>query len=239
MKITAFNGSPWGPTSNTQIIVDEFLAGATDAGAKTETILLQQRDIRPCKGCFDCLVNTPGKCSVKDEMPKLLKKFMASDIVVFATPLYIDNVSGPMKIFMDRLIQLVEPHFEKAPDGRYRHRKRFPEYPKFAVIANGHLPEQAIFDVLRLLFRRLARNMHTELVAEVYRPTGGLLRSQDITFKKVIKEYKLLLRKAGSELAKEGKFTEQTVELLEKQLMDPDQYAEYANEQWDNMLLNA
>jgi multimeric flavodoxin WrbA len=164
---------------------------------------------------------------------------MGSEIVVFATPLYIDNVSGPMKIFMDRLIQLVEPHFEKAPDGEYRHRKRFPKYPKFAVIANGHLPEQSIFDVLRLLFRRLARNMHTELVAEVYRPTGGLLRSEDVMLKAVIKEYKQLLRKAGSELAEKGKINEQTAELLEKQMMDPDQYAEYANEKWDNMLLNA
>ncbi|MHC4160262.1 MAG: flavodoxin family protein [Planctomycetota bacterium] len=239
MKITAFNGSPWGTMSNTQIMVDEFLVGATDAGAKTETILLQQRDIKPCTGCFDCLVKTPGKCSIKDEMPKLIKKFMASEIVVFATPLYIDNISGLMKMFMDRLIQFVEPHFEKAPDGQYRHRKRFPKYPKFAVIANGHMPEQSIFDVLRLLFRRLARNMHTELVAEIYRPTGGLLRSEDVMFKAVIKEYKQLLRKAGSELVTEGKFTEQTAELLEKQLMEPDKYAEYANERWDNMLLNA
>jgi hypothetical protein len=101
------------------------------------------------------------------------------------------------------------------------------------------MPEQPIFDVLRLLFRRFARNMHTELVAEVYRPTGGLLRSEDVMLKAVIKEHKQLLRKAGFELAEEGKITEQTAELLEKQMMDPDQYAEYANEQWDNMLLNA
>ena len=239
MKITAFNASPWANDSNTQIMVNHFLAGAAEAGAKTETVLLQRWNIRPCTGCYDCLVKTPGKCSVKDDIPELLKKFMASDIVVFATPLYIDNVTGLMKVFMDRLIQLVEPHFEKAPDGEYRHRKRYKKYPRFAVIANGHMPEQSHFQVLRLLFRRIARSMHTELVAEVYRSTGGLLRSEDIMFKAVIKEYELLLHRAGFELVKDGRISEQTAELLEKPLIETDRYVEYANKQWDNMLLKA
>src|SRR5512137_2316854 len=34
MKITAFNGSPRGDNSNTQRMVDEFLAGARQAGAE-------------------------------------------------------------------------------------------------------------------------------------------------------------------------------------------------------------
>ncbi len=239
MKITSFNGSPWGADSNTQIMVDEFLAGAGEAGAKTERILLQQWNIKPCNGCFDCLVKTPGKCSVKDDMAKLLKKFMTSDIVVFATPLYIDNVTGIMKMFMARLAQLLDSHFEKAPDGEYRHSKRYEKYPKFAVIANGHMPEQSTFEVLRLLFRRVARSLHTELVAEVYRGAGGLLRSEEFAFKPVIKQYKQLLHKAGFELVKNGRISNQTAEELEKPMIDPDQYVEYANKQWDKLLSKA
>lgn len=239
MKITSFNASPWAADSNTQIMVDEFLAGAREAGAKTERFLLQQWNIRPCKGCFDCLVKTPGKCSVKDDMPKLLKKFMASDIVVFATPLYIENVTGIMKIFMDRFAPLWDSHFEKAPDGEYRHRKRYRKYPKFVVFANGHMPEQNIFQVLRLLFRRFARSMHTEVVAEVYRAAGGLLRSQDLTFKPMINRYKQLLRKAGFELVQNGRISDQTAEDMEKPMIEPDEYAEYANRQWDKLLSKA
>jgi multimeric flavodoxin WrbA len=236
MKITAFNGSPWGTDSNTQIIVEHFLKGADDAGAKTQTILLQQYDIKPCKGCFDCMVKTPGKCSVKDDMAGLIKKFMASDVVIFATPLHLDNITGLMKVFMDRLIQLVDPHFEKAPDGQYRHKARYNAYPKIAAISNGNMPEQSHFEVLRLMFSRLARWLHTELVAEIYRGAGGLLRSQEAAFRPIVNQYLQLVQKAGFELAKNGKVSQQTAFELDQPLIDPDQYAEYANKQWDKLL---
>ena len=161
---------------------------------------------------------------------------MASDIVIFATPLYIDNVSGLMKTFMDRLIALVDPHFEKDERGEYRHRKKHGKYPKFVVISNGNMPEQSHFQVLRVLFRRMVRSMHTELAAEVYRGSGGFLRSYDMTFKPMLEQYKQLLRKAGSELVRNGRISEQTAGDLERPMVDPDEYVEYANRQWDKML---
>ena len=128
MKITAFNGSPRGKKGNTHIMVEEFLNGAKEAGADVENIFLVEKEINHCLGCFNCWVKTPGKCVIKDDIEELLPKFIHSDIVIFATPVYVDNVTGIMKNFMDRLIPLVDPHFEKDEGGECRHLKKFKKF---------------------------------------------------------------------------------------------------------------
>ena len=113
MKITVFNGSPRGKRGNTFIMADEFLRGAEAAGAQVEQVLLVQKKISHCTGCFRCWVKTPGKCVIEDDMTVLLEKIMATDVIVFATPLYVDNVTGLMKNFMDRILPLGEPYLVK------------------------------------------------------------------------------------------------------------------------------
>ena len=167
MKITVFNGSPRGEKGNTNFIVKEFLKGAIEAGAETENIFLVKHKITHCLGCFNCWEKTPGKCVINDDMNNLLGKFINSDVVVFATPLYVDNVSGIMKNFMDRLIPLGDPHFTKDEKGETRHLKGYNSSPKIVVISNCGFPENSHFQVLRLLFRRIARNFHTEIVLEL------------------------------------------------------------------------
>ena len=121
MKITIFNGSPRTEHGNTHIMVSEFMKGAEQAGAEVENIFLAKMKISPCMGCFGCLLKKPGKCVIIDDMSELLEKFVHSDIVVFATPLYVDNVTGIMKNFMDRLIPIADPHFEKDNGGECVH----------------------------------------------------------------------------------------------------------------------
>ena len=104
VRITAFNGSPRGERSNTHKIVAEFLKGAEEASAEVENIFLVDREIGHCTGCFGCWIKTPGNCVIKDDMDSLRENFMGSDIVVMATPVYVDGVSGIMKTFMDRMI---------------------------------------------------------------------------------------------------------------------------------------
>ena len=54
MKITAFNGSPRAEKGNTNLVVEEFLRGAREAGADTENISLAKMNIKPCINCFTC-----------------------------------------------------------------------------------------------------------------------------------------------------------------------------------------
>lgn len=238
MKITAFNASPWGLEGHTHILVQQFLEGAVTAGAKARNIQLLQEKIRPCNRCSACFYKTPGKCVIKDDMSNLIDKFMASDVVILATPLYIDNVTALMKLFIDRLIPILEPHYEKDPDGQYRRGKRFKKYPRFVAVSTCALPEQTNFQVLRLFFRRMARTFHTELAAEIYRAGAGLLMlgKEDLRFKTVVNQYKSLLRQAGKEFVETGKIAGPTARKLEEPIIDADDYTEYANKQWDRIL---
>ncbi len=235
MKITVFNGSPRGKRGNTHIMVKEFSKGVKKAGGVIENIFLIKKEIKPCLGCFDCWYKTPGKCIIKDDMNELLSKFLSSDIVVFATPIYIDNLTGIMKNFMDRLIPVIDPRFERDEIGECRHKKRFEKYPKIVVISNCGYPEQSHFQVLRLLFKRVARNLHSDIIAEIYRGGGWLLKTSLVS-KKLVLDYKKLLRKVGREIVKNLSLSEKTISELRKPIISVDEFIEFANKGCDKLL---
>ena len=236
MKVTVFSGSHKGREGNTLIMVEEFLKGAEEAGAETENIILAEKDIRNCRGKFECWLKTPGKCTIRDDMDDLLPRFMASDIVVFACPVYFENVPSIMKNFIDRLAPVLLPQFEEDEMGEYRHAKRYENYPKFVVISNAGLPGQTNFEVERFFFRRLARTFHTELIAEIYRGEGEIFRAKNnIILKPLIGKYKKLLRSAGKEVVENQVLSEKTVKDLEKSIVPPSLYIKFGNDEWDRL----
>ena len=226
MKITVFNGSPRAEKGNTHFMVEAFSEGAIEAGAEVENIFLVKKNIKPCLGCFDCWIKTPGRCIFSDGMDELLPKFTDSDIVVFATPLYIGNVTGIMKIFMDRTIPTATPRLEKDPAGEYRHVRRHARSPKVVVISNCGFPEQSHFQVLRLVFKRLAWLMHSEVIAEIYRGGGTILTLDRPALRAPVERYRQLLRKAGREVVANRRLSDETAARLEEPLIPRDQYAQ-------------
>ncbi len=236
MRITAFNGSPRGKGSNTGVMVSEFLAGAAARRARAEQVFLSERKIAHCMGCFKCWTATPGKCVINDDMADLMEMVMSSDLIVLATPLYVDGVTAIMKDFMDRLIPLIDPHFEEDANGEWRHVKRFSSYPDIAVISNCGMPGRQHFQVLKLHFRRMARNIHSKVTAEIYLDAGELLKNQVLILKPIIAKYRKSLRKAGEEVATDGVISPKTAAKLEKPLISASMYIKEANKYWDREL---
>ena len=54
-----------------------------------------------CKGCMQCFMD--GSCPIKDDMNKIKKELLAADLIILASPVYMHNVTGDMKNFIDRL----------------------------------------------------------------------------------------------------------------------------------------
>jgi len=235
MKITVFNGSPRGENGNTHFIVSEFCKGAADAGAEIEHVFLAKKNIEHCLGCYACWIRTPGVCVHDDDMKELNEKFAAADLVVFATPVYIDNVTGIMKDFMDRMIPMANPHFDKDETGECTH--TFPNDDarprKFMVISNCGFPEQSHFQVLRLLFRRIMRNFSAELVGEIYRGGGEMFRDKNMRASAFVLPYRELLYKAGREVVEEGRVSDETTAALEQPLVPDAMYIHASNKYWD------
>ncbi len=236
MKITAFNGSPRGEKGNTAAIAGEFLKGAAEEGAEVEQIFLVEKEIQHCRGCFSCWVGTPGRCVIGDDVQELHSKVMESDVIVLATPLYVDDVTGIMKDFMDRIIPLVDPRFEKDPDGQWRHVKRFERYPEIVVVSNSGMPGMENFQVLKLHFRRMARNFHSRVAAEIYMEMGELMRHGNVLLKPLLASYRKSLRKAGKEFVREGAISEGTQQKLDTPLIKDEMYIQQANRNWDSRL---
>ncbi len=141
MKITIFYGSIHKTRGNTYVIINEFAEGAKEAGAKVEVVLLAEKEINHCITCVKCWTKTPGRCALKDDMAGLLKIFMQSDLVVMATPVYIHNVTGIMKTFLDRMMPIIDPHQVKMENGYTGHIKKFDEYKQNVRMAAKEVVE--------------------------------------------------------------------------------------------------
>lgn len=230
MKIVIINSSPRMSKSNTHMIVEAFARGAISAGAEVENIFLAKYAIKPCMACLSCWFKTPGKCVLNDDAEMVLNRMADADLLIFATPLYVDNVSGIMKTLMDRMISKSNPLIEIDENGETRHIVKQSKLTKVGVIANCGFPEQDQFQVLRLLFQRIARNMKAELAVEIYRGEGTLLTVENAQLKPIIDQYKKLVEKAGNEAVTLGKISPETLIELEKPLIPYDVYNKAVNE---------
>jgi len=105
MKILAIHGSPRTIRSTTRILTNFVLEGAAEAGAETEMIDLCDFRVSPCTACEACSFN--GICVYEDDVPAIVARMKEADGIVFASPVYIDNVSGQMKLFFDRLADAI------------------------------------------------------------------------------------------------------------------------------------
>jgi multimeric flavodoxin WrbA len=114
MKILAIHGSPRTIRSSTRRLAQFVLEGAAEAGAETELIDLCDLRITPCTACEGCSFN--GICVFDDDVPPLVGWMKEADGIVFASPVYIDNVSGQMKVFFDRLADAI--HYQLL-SGKY------------------------------------------------------------------------------------------------------------------------
>ncbi|MBI4294683.1 MAG: flavodoxin family protein [Chloroflexi bacterium] len=106
MRVLGISGSPR-KNGNTQILLEEALASAREAGAEAELIILQGKDIKPCDGCEAC--SKTGRCHINDDMQPLYDKLLETDAIIFGTPIYFFSMTGQLKVFMDRTYALTYP----------------------------------------------------------------------------------------------------------------------------------
>jgi len=232
MKILAIQGSPRPKVSNTEKLLQEFLKGARSEGADVEIIYLKEKNIHHCVGCYTCWTKTPGVCVFKDDMPELLEKVKAADLLVYATPLYIFNVTALMKAFQDRMLPLADPHLIK--DGEtYRHPRRYSWSPKMVLVSTCGFPEISHFDGLRQVFRHLEKSGQIPLVGELLVPGAELVLRQEFIRERADYIFQAAFQ-AGIEVVRNGVVSKETEARLQQPVVSPEEVAETANIWWDS-----
>ncbi len=99
IRVLGICGSPR-HNGNTEILIDEVLRGAEEAGAEAKKVLLSKLDIRHCTGCEIC--QKTGECVQQDDMSALLTQMEQSHVWIWGTPVYWHGPTGQFKTFLDR-----------------------------------------------------------------------------------------------------------------------------------------
>ncbi len=109
MKVLGIMGSPR-VGGNSDILLDDALAGAVKAGAQVEKIILDKKKISGCRDCKKC--NKTGLCVLKDDMPEIHKKIVEADAIIHSVPVYFWSMTSQMKAYLDRWCALFDSEWK-------------------------------------------------------------------------------------------------------------------------------
>lgn len=126
-------------------------------------IILKEKKIADCLGCFDCWVKTPGVCIIDDYGREVAAELINSDLLIFLTPVVFGSYSYQLKKALDRMIPLISPYFKKVK-GEIHHKKRYPKYP--SLLALGIVEDNN--QLQRKIFKELAERNSINFYAPYY-----------------------------------------------------------------------
>lgn len=145
MKIVILEGSP-NRQGSSHILAEAFAKGAAEADNEIAAISAAHSEIHPCIGCISC--GYDGPCVQKDDMEKIKREILRSDMVVFVTPLYYYGMSAQLKILVDRFC---------AFNGRIQ-RKRM----KSALLSAAWNSDEWTFEALEAHYHTLVRYLNLD-----------------------------------------------------------------------------
>lgn len=230
MKVLALNSSPRADgQSKTELMMLQLVKGMTEAGALVEVVNLRDKRIRNCTGCFSCWTRTPGVCILKDDMTsELFPKWLDSDIVIYATPLYHYTLNAALKAFIERTLPLLQPFFRQF-EGKTYHPMRS-KHPKVVFLSVAGFPDLEVFEPLSAWVRYVFGKSNN-LIAEIYRPMA-----EAMPFATTLEQSKDVLdavRQAGHEIVNHSKMLPETRKRIQQPLMENNQdFFDISNLMW-------
>jgi multimeric flavodoxin WrbA len=182
-KVTAFVGAA--RKGHTYKAVREFLDRLESFGdVESELVLLSDYRIETCRGCKLCFEKGEEFCPFHDDdRDVLIAKMMASDGVVFASPNYSFQVSGLMKVFLDRLGYLFHrPSF---------HGRSATSIVVQGIYGGGKIVKYLDFAAWGLGFRTTKGSVHTAFEPMTAKDQG----KRDVALAKQARRFHALLSK--------------------------------------------
>ncbi|MDD1757708.1 MAG: flavodoxin family protein [Methanotrichaceae archaeon] len=215
MKVLAINGSPHMGDGNTAMILNPFLEGMKEAGAYVDLFYTKKLNIEPCNGDMSCWFKNPGQCGQKDDMQMLLPKFKEADIIVWASPVYYAGITGPLKNLMDRQL----PLFMQEGAGT--------KNQKIVLVSTCGAWELSMTDPLLVQMKTpySQPEENSEFLVALLRPMGdGMKEMIKAGETRLADEVIQAAKKAGRQVVKEGKISDEILLKVSKPLAPKDAY---------------
>jgi len=105
MKMLSLSGSR-NHQGRTAQAINALHEGFVKSGGTAESVFLLDLKLERCRQCESDgwgICRRDGTCIIEDDFDSLVEKVKASDIVVFANPVYFADLSESMRSFTDRL----------------------------------------------------------------------------------------------------------------------------------------
>ncbi len=230
MKILAFNGSPRAKKGATERILQPFLEGAKEAGAEVETIYVAKKKINYCTGCFNCWLVHPGKCIHKDDMLEILRKIGKADMIVYASPIYVDGITAQMKTMMDRCISGSQPFIEvKDGHSRHPHRGEKTHSRQIVFISTCGFGEIDNFEPAIGHMKAAAKNAQAEFIGALVRPMGPVLEYLEILEVDKMKAVYQAFHQGGADAVSKGEISAEVQEAASASIISMEHFQNMAN----------
>lgn len=234
-KVLVINGSPNGSRGNTEVIVNAFVEGLEAEGASVKRLYTRDLKIGPCCGTLHCWTQTPGVCAKKDDMRIVLQEMEDADILVLASPVYSDGITGQLKNLLDRCLVRVKP-YQVFQEGHCRHISRSRRgFKQLVLVSNCGFHEMDNFDAMLAHMRARCRNFHCDLAGALLRPHGPALKvlldriPAKVSLHQRALDVLVAAKRAGQELATTGKMSEEALEDISRELLSSRQYQALIN----------
>lgn len=172
MEVVVLNGLDPNQPENSKfldIISKSFVFNYFDC----EIIDLHAKRIQPCRGCFKCWVQTPGRCFINDDSQHINQLIINCELLVFLTPIIYGGYSSHLKIMLDRIIPLISPFFGKYA-GETHHKPRYGKYPSLLGIGIQNYSSEEEAKCFNQMVYRNSLNLHSPIYQ-----TETFLRSDD------------------------------------------------------------
>lgn len=142
MKIVCLLGSPR-TEGNSATIAKRFIETAANLGAEIQTFELNRLTYQDCQGCLTCKTKL-DQCILKDDLTEVLHAIKEVDAVLLSTPVYMGDIPGQVKSFIDRTYSFIVPDYIHKPASA---RTRVPPGKKGVLIITQGAPETAFTEV--------------------------------------------------------------------------------------------
>lgn len=178
MRILAINSSHRGDRGFTRFFIDRILQGAVEAGADCEVITLAKLKINRCLSCYRCQTDKPHLVCVyndKDDVRMIFDKMSGADIIIFATPVYLMNMTGLLKTLLDRMYSTMDINDARLSSGLIHHHVNpaISSKPFVTLVVCGNLENETSKNVTSY-FRTYAKFMEARQVGVLVRNASAL-----------------------------------------------------------------
>jgi multimeric flavodoxin WrbA len=223
MKLLAINGSHRKTQSINQLLIDNLFMGARESGAECETLKLAELRINHRISCEWCQDKKEYSCiyDEKDDFVKIIQKTKEADILIFATPIYLFQMSSLMKTFLERYhsrgkskIRIITRSHLIFHDFESELRTK----PFVTIIVSDNI-ERKTTENVNTYFETFSKFMDARRVGNIIRNGSIIFKDATDFYAPVANEVLMNLKIAGKELALKGYITKKTENKINRDIL--------------------